>query len=159
VDSNGEVHEFPQEHGHFATVLQGAKQDDLFALVLLEDILAASMLVNDLIIFDQSKKPQPGDICIVPLGEPYGDRYFLVKIDSLTFDERTLSPEMRQEYPVPEELDPEPGRQLNWYPLAMSEDPKGFFEAAAKQGLTIVFPLPAEFVLATALRLSRRLAY
>jgi SOS-response transcriptional repressor LexA len=47
-----------------------------------EDIPQASILSGDLIIFDLEKKPQPGDICIGPIGE----RFFLLQIAAKTMD-------------------------------------------------------------------------
>ena len=44
IDGYGEVFDFPQELGHFASVLIGSKPDELFALVVMEDIPQASML-------------------------------------------------------------------------------------------------------------------
>jgi SOS-response transcriptional repressor LexA len=83
IDGYGELYDFPQEIGHFASVLIGSKPDEVFALVVTEDIPQASMLASDFIIFDIGKKPQPGDICIAPMGE----RLFLVRVRSSSFED------------------------------------------------------------------------
>jgi hypothetical protein len=79
------------------------------------DILQASIVAGDLTIFDRHKKPQPGDVCIGPIGQ----RLLLLKIASKTYDKETSSFETAQDYPIPEELtNPEIEQELNWYPLA-----------------------------------------
>jgi hypothetical protein len=44
IDRYGEVFDFPQKLGYFSSVLIGSKPEDLFALVVLEDIPQSSML-------------------------------------------------------------------------------------------------------------------
>ena len=123
IDHLGEIHEFPEKLGHFATVLPGSKPDEVFALVLMEDLPQASMLAQDFILFDMAKNPQPGDICISPIGE----RLFLIQVASKTFDDRTPSLEMAQQYPIPEKLtNSDLGQELHWYPLAYDEDTQIF---------------------------------
>jgi SOS-response transcriptional repressor LexA len=100
IDPYGEVYDFPQELGHFASVLIGSKPDEIFALVAIDGILQASILPNDFIIFDVGKKPQPGDICIAA----FGKRLFLIRVNSKTFDQETWSLETAQQYPIPENL-------------------------------------------------------
>ena len=77
INHYGEVFDFPQELGHFASVLIGSRPDKVFALVIMEDIPQANMSAQDFIIFDMGKKPQPGDICIAPIGE----RLFLIDLN------------------------------------------------------------------------------
>jgi SOS-response transcriptional repressor LexA len=156
VDKNGEVHDFPVELGHFPTTLVGSKPGEVFALVATEDIPQASMLAQDFIIFDMGKQPQPGDICIAPIGE----RLFLIRVASKTFDKDTPSLVIAQEYPIPEELtDPEIKQDLNWYPLAHDEDTDAYFLKIAEEQEMPIGSISPDWVVATALRLIRALAF
>ena len=156
VDRYGEVHDFPEELGHFATLLIGSKPDQVFALVLWESIPQASMLSPDFIIFDMGKKPQPGDICIAPIGS----RLFLVRVASKTFDKNTPSPMMAQDYPIPDKLtDPELGQELNWYPLAYDKDNHDYFIKVADSEHWPIKALSPDLVVATGVRLVRALAF
>jgi SOS-response transcriptional repressor LexA len=152
----GEVYDFPKELGHFASVFVGAKPENVFALAVMKDIPQASFLAGDLIIFDLKKKPQPGDICIGPIGE----KLFLIKIDSKTYDGSTFSIDTAQSYPIPEDLSkPELGQMLNWYPLAYDDETHDqFIKTAVDQNWPIT-ALPQALVVATALRLNRALAF
>lgn len=112
-DSYGELLDFPSEIGHFPTMLIGAKQEDLFTLAAQADIPQASILMHDFIIFDTDKVPQPGDICIGPIGS----RLFLTQINSRSFDERTPALVMKQDYQLPEELLPKDRKlRFHWHP-------------------------------------------
>jgi hypothetical protein len=156
VGSYGEVIEFPQNHGHFASVFMGTAPDAVFALSVLNDIPQASILVGDLIIFDLNKKPQPGDICIGPIG----DRTFLIKIASKTLDREIHSFETAIWYPIPDELsDPEIEQLLNWYPLAYDDDTDDWFTRVTLEQNWPIGPLLPSLIIATALRLSRTLAF
>lgn len=156
IDRYGEVYDFPQKLGHFASLLVGANPAELFGLVAFEDIPQAGILLGDLIIFDSGKKPQPNDICIFPIGE----RLFLVRVTSKTFDREITSDVMAMEYPIPEELVREDVEQLIiFFPLAYDETTQDYFMGIAEEmGFTPSLMLP-ELVLATALRLSRQLAF
>jgi hypothetical protein len=156
VGSHGEVLEFPQKHGHFATLLVGAEPRNVFALMVIEDIPQASLLTQDLLICDVGKKPQPGDICLAPLG----DRTFLIRVASKTFDANTPSLEMAQEYPIPESLSRKELRQkLHWYPLAYDENSHDYFEAIMAEQELPIGPMIQDFAVATILRLTRSLAF
>ena len=156
VNNLGEVYEFPEKIGHFATVLIGSNPGEVFSLAVMEDIPQASLLAQDLIIFDRGKKPQPGDICIGPIGE----RLFLFRIGSKTFDRDTPSLVMAQDYPIPEELTkPELGQELNWYPLVYEEKNHDTFMAIADEQRWEIKPVKPELIVATALRLTRILAF
>ena len=155
IDGYGELYDFPQELGHFASVLIGSKPDEVFALVVMEDIPQASMLASDFIIFDMGKKPQPGDICIAPMGE----RLFVVRVASTSFED-TPSLVAAQQYPIPEKLArPDPYLVLNWYPLAYSEENHDYFIKISEEQRWPIGPLQPGFVMATALRLIRALAF
>jgi SOS-response transcriptional repressor LexA len=156
VDKYGELFDFPEELGHFPTLLLGAEPGEVYALVVMEDIPQASLLSQDLIIFDQGKRPQPGDICIAPIGQ----RLFLIQIGSKTFDKEIDSLEMAQQYPIPENLtNPELEQRLNWYPLAYDEQNHEYFAKIADEQHWPYAAIPQEFIAATALRLTRILAF
>ena len=155
VNNFGEVLEFPESHGHFATLLQGVDREKLFALHVSEPVANTLIDAGDLIIFDQSKAPLPGDTCIVPIG----NRLFLARIDSKTYDAEVQSLDMKQDYPIPVHLAPERRQFLNWYPLAYSDASHDEFMRVAEEQRMPIAALPPELVLATALRLSRRLAF
>jgi SOS-response transcriptional repressor LexA len=156
VNALGEVYDFPENYGHFATLLIGSRPGELFALGVIEDIPQAAMESHDLIIFDQGKHPQPGDICIVPIGE----RYFLSQIVSKTLDKDLTSLEVSNKYPVPEELeDMDLGKKLNWYPIAYDDDTHDLFVEILREQDWNMAEIPTDFVVATALRLTRTLAF
>lgn len=156
VGEYGEVYDFPQNLGHFASVFVGAAPGEVVALAVTVDIPQASIQSGDLIIFDLEKKPQPGDICISPIGE----RFFLFKIASKTLDKEFLSFISAERYPIPENLsDPNREQLLNWYPLAYDEETHDWFTQVAKEQDWPVAPIKPEFILATALRLTRALAF
>ena len=109
INQLGEVYDFPEMLGEIPAVFAGAKPDDVFALVLTEDIPQVEMEVNDFIFFDKGKKPQPGDICI----GIFGERYLLFRITYKTFDKEMVSYEASHDYPFPEVLsDPEREQRL-----------------------------------------------
>lgn len=156
VNQYGEVYEFPHKLGHFSTVFIGSKPDEVFALYLTADIPQISMCSQDLIIFDIGKKPQPGDICLAPIGS----RIFLIQIGSKTFDERTTSLLVAQQYPVPNDLiNPDIQQDLNWYPLAYNEESHQYFISVAEEENWPIKPISSDLVIATALRLIRQLAF
>lgn len=156
IGAYGEVYDFPQNLGHFATVLVGAQPGNVVALAVTADIPQASILSGDLILFDLEKSPQPGDICIGPIG----DRFFLLKIAAKTLDKDIVSYETAQWYPIPENLtDPELEQKLNWYPLAYDDTTQELFEAIARDENYPIGPIPQNLILATALRLTRALAF
>ena len=159
VNKYGEVYDFPQELGHFATLLIGSEPGEVFALVVMEDIPQANMNAQDLLICDYGKRPQPGDICIIPFGLNTS-RLFLCQMYSLTFDKDTPQLVVANSYPIPEDLiDKELGQKLNWTPLAYDEDTEEYFlDLAEKEGVP-AGPIPPELVAATVLRLSRALAF
>ena len=156
VGEYGEVVDFPAELGHFASIFIGAKPENVFALAVTEDIPQANILAGDLIIFDLKKKAQPGDICIGPIGQ----KLFLIKIDSKTYDSETFSPETAQSYPIPEDLaKPELKQMLNWYPLAYNDETQAWFMQIAEGQNWAIGSMAVDLIVATALRLSRALAF
>jgi hypothetical protein len=152
----GEVIDFPKEFGHFASVFVGAAPETVFALMVTEDLPQSSMLAGDLLIFDQGKKPQPGDICIGTIDQ----RLFLIQIAAKTMNREIHFFETVIWYPIPNNLiDPELGQRLNWYPLAYDNATHDQFTATAEEQNWPVGPLPPDFIVATALRLSLQLAF
>ena len=159
INRYGELFEFPEKHGHFASVLQGANPDDIFALVASENIPEASILHGDLLICDLSKRPQPNDIAILPLGRS-GKRFFLCRIHSLTSDKDLDNLEVSNQYPIPETMiDTSLGQRFNWVPLAHGvETEKYFLQETEKENMPLRAISP-ELVMGTILRLSRSLAF
>ena len=156
IGAYGEVYDFPQNLGHFASVFIGATPGNVMALAVTKDIPQASIMAGDLIILDLKKKLQPGDICIGPIGE----RFFLLKIASKTLDKEFLSYVSAEWYPIPEKLtDPDREQLLNWYPLAYDDETHDWFTKVAKEQDWPIAPIKHEFILATALRLTRALAF
>lgn len=160
VDRYGELFEFPQNLGHFATLLVGATPGQVFALAVWDDIPEASILAGDFLICDYGKRPQPGDIAILPF-DPQGKRMFLCDIFSLTLDKDMPNLEVSNTYPMPENMiDPELGKKFNWAPLAFDNDStKTHFQDLAQElGMPQLAASP-DIVVATVLRLSRNLAF
>ena len=159
VNRFGEVYDFPEKYGHFATVLIGADPLDVFALAVTEDIPEASILAGDLLICDFAKKPQPGDIAIIPFGQK-ARRWFLARMHSTTFDKDTPQLVMANQYPIPEELtDKQLGKKLNWAPLAYDEGTEEHLLRIIEDEDVPMAAIPPDLVLATVLRLSRTLAF
>jgi SOS-response transcriptional repressor LexA len=152
VDHLGEVLDFPEVLGWFDDIFFGAKPETIFALILTEDIPEANMRARDGILFDPTKKAQPGDVCILPIGE----RLFLMKIDSKTIDRQMHSLEASIRFPMPPDLiDPNIDQLLYCHPLAYDESMDELFVAIAEEQNWPIAPMPSNFVLATALHLWR----
>jgi SOS-response transcriptional repressor LexA len=159
VNKYGEVYDFPQELGHFATLLIGSEPGEVFALVVMEDIPQASIMAQDLLICDYGKRPQPGNICIIPFGMK-AERLFLCQMYSLTFDKDTPQMVVANPYPIPENLlNKDLGQKLNWTPLTYDEDSEEYFLDLTQEEDVPAGPIPPELVVATVLRLSRALAF
>jgi SOS-response transcriptional repressor LexA len=150
----GEVLGFLEPLGEFPAVLVGVKPEEVFALVLTEDMPQVSMQANDFIIFDATKKPQPGDICVCILRK----RFFLMRITKKTFDDRFLSYEGSQDYPFPDELsDPDRNQRFHYEPLAYTKENHDIFLKILDDEEISYFPFPEFFIHGTALRLIRAL--
>jgi SOS-response transcriptional repressor LexA len=160
VNRYGELKEFPQNHGHFATLLLGANPGEVFALMLEEDIPEASMLAGDLLICDYGKRAQPGDIAILPF-DGQATVLFLCSIISFTLDKDMPSLEVSNPYPRPETtINKEYGQKLNWVPIGYDqEDTEEYYVEIGRKLGTPMFALPPELVVATVLRLTRNLAF
>jgi hypothetical protein len=67
---------------------------------------------------------------------------------------------MAQDYPIPEKLtNPDLDQDLHWRPLAYDEDNHEYFIKVAAEQHWPIGPMPSGFVVATALRLVRALAF
>lgn len=156
IDPFEKVIDFPKKLGHFVTVLIGSKPDEVFALVITDGIEQQGIHPSDFIIFDIGKKPQPGDICIAPIGH----RLFLERVGSKTFDRETPSFEMAQQYLIPGKLI-QPGleQDLHWVPISYNEETQAYFDKVTEEQHWPVGPLPQKYILATALRLIQALAF
>ena len=137
----------------------GADPDDVFALAVMENIPEANMLIGDWLICDRSKRPQPGDIAILPISKGMR-RFLLCRIHSLTSDKDLESFEASNQYPIPENLlDTSPGQRFNWVPLAYSDETVDYFEQELDKEGWPARAIPPEFVMGTVLRLTRHLAF
>lgn len=156
VNSLAEVLSFPEHVGHFVTVIEGDEKTEVFALACIEDMPQASLQAGDLILLEMNRALQPGGIGLAILGK----RFFLIKCASKTFDKELWSLDVAIEYPIPEKLQNRDLEQLvHWYPLAHDEETHSFFEKMMEeQGLPIC-PIPPFWVLAVAVRLTRKLAF
>jgi hypothetical protein len=75
-------------------------------------------------------------------------------------DREIQSFEMAIWYPIPNDLiNPDLGQRLNWYPLAYDDTTHDFFAKIAEEQKWPVGPLPDNLIIATALRLTRQLAW
>lgn len=156
INRLGEVYDFPELLGEIPAVFSGVKPDDVFALVLMEDIPQVNMEVNDFIFFDKGRKPQPGDICI----GIFGERYLLFRISYKTFDKEIVSYEASHDYPFPVELsDLEREQRFHYEPMAYTEELRDVFMKMLKSDGLEYFPVSDDYIIATALRLTRSLSY
>jgi SOS-response transcriptional repressor LexA len=133
VDSFGIVRNFPQKTVHSATPTLRSNPEDLFGLHVAGNLPAFKMLPHDVLIMDQGKVPQVGDICLTLINE------YRVLIQITDEDEQT-------------------GR-LSW--ITLDEDNYKNPVIADIQGSQDSYQqsLPRDFILATALRLTRYLAH
>lgn len=156
LNQYGEVTEFPQKHGHFASLLVGSKPEELFGIVAMEDIPQCGILTGDLIIFDYGRKPKPNEVALYSTG----DRWWIIRVVNKTFDELIRSEVMAQDYPIPKEQSSTNRRQLlNWHPFAFDEITEDYFLGVAEEEKIRIGPIPPELIAATAVRLSRQLAF
>lgn len=156
IDRFGEIINFSEELGHFPIVLMGVDEYHVFALEVIQDISQANILSGDYLICDYGKRPQPGDICIAPFGE----RFFLISIRSKTLDRDTPHFEVSIDYPIPDDLIKDGVEQkLHWAPLAWDESTHDYFMGIVEEQNVPLGPIPPEYILGTALRLSRALAF
>jgi len=133
VDQYGRVHNFPEKTNHFATLSLQSNPNDLFALHVLGILPEFNFFPHDVLIMDQGKAPQVGDICLTLINE------YRVLIQITDEDEQT-------------------GR-LSW--ITLDEDNETNPVIADIQGSQESYPqsFPREFIIATALRLTRSFAY
>ncbi|MBT4682343.1 MAG: hypothetical protein HOB70_04815 [Chloroflexi bacterium] len=158
VDRLGEIHDFPENHGHFATLLIGADPEKIFALAVEESIPSASILSGDLLICDFGKKPQPGDMAIFALGSG-GENLILCDIHALSMDKNMTNLEVANEYPMPEELiNKDLEKKYHWAPVAFDGSPLEYIQNAEKNGYSDL-AIYNKYVVATVLRLTRNLAF
>jgi hypothetical protein len=67
---------------------------------------------------------------------------------------------MKQDYQLPEDLLPKDSQhRFHWHPLAYNEDSYDYFMGIADEERFQLKPIPREFIVATALRLIRALAF
>lgn len=131
VNKYGEAFEFPSGLGHFATLLLDSEPGELFAVIMVGEIPQEEILAHDVIIFEQGITTRPGDICIAPIGK----KQFLIQID--------------------EQIE----TKFTWHPLAFDKDNPEYFTNLLREQDWQRETIPESFIIATALRLTRRLAF
>jgi hypothetical protein len=131
VNNFGEVYQFPSSLGHTATLLLDSEPGELFALTMTGDIAQEDLLVHDVIIFEQGITPGPCDICIGPIGV----KQYLIQID--------------------EEIN----NRFTWHPLSYDVERQDYFTDLLREQDWRMETIPEGFIVATALRLTRHLAF
>jgi len=158
VDGFGMLHDFPKLVDHFPSVLQGIKPENVAAVIVTQDIPEANILSQDILICDMGKRPQPGDLAILPFGLQ-SETFFLCKIHKLTMDKDMPNMEVANDYPLPEiMIDEELGQKLYWSPIAFSEETQEYYFGLMEKADVPLGPIPPEYIMATVLRLTRNLA-
>ena len=133
VDPYGIVHNFPQKTVHSATPTLRSNPKDLFAFHIAGNPPAINMLPHDVLIMDQGKSPQVGDICLTLI-----DKYHVL-VQITAEDQQT--------------------GQLSWITLDEDDDNNPVVIAVQESQDSYQQSLPRDFILATALRLTRYLAH
>jgi len=132
VDQYGIVRNFPKKTLHFVTTTLQSNPQDLFALHIAEKIPAFNFVPHDILIMNQRKDPQVGDICLTLIN----DYRVLIQVT----DENEVK-----------------GR-LSWITLDEDNINPVMAEVQGSQS-SYLQSLPKEFIIATALRLTRYFAY
>jgi SOS-response transcriptional repressor LexA len=133
VDRFGIVRNFPRKTVHSATPTLRSKPEDLFALHVAWELPAFNMLPHDVLIMDQGKHSQIGDICLTLIGK------YHVLIQIIDEDQQT--------------------GKLSWITLDEDDDNNPVVIAVQESRDSLLQWLPRDFILATALRLTRYLAH
>lgn len=129
VDQYGIVRDFPQKVGHFATLPIQSQPQDLFALHVAAPLPIFNLAPQDIIILDQGREPQIWDLCLA-----------ILKGEHVLFQIQ--------------EIVEETGK-FSWMTLDEDDEQNPLISRSN--------PLPQllqkEFILATAWRLTRQLAF
>lgn len=133
VDQFGIVHNFPKKTHHFVTPTLQSNPKDLFALYVSGHLPEFNIVPHDIMIFDQDKTPQVGDICF-----------------TLINNNRVLVQIMDED----QEKD-----RMSW--MTLDEDNANNPVLLEDQEIQDSYPqsLPRDFIIATALRITRHLAF
>ena len=159
VDGFGLLNDFPKLVDHFPAVLPGTDPTNISALIVAQDIPEANINSQDILICDMGKRPQPGDIAILPLGRQ-AKKFFLARIHELTMDKNMPNPEVATDYPLPETMiEDELGRMLYWSPLAFSEETEEHFSSLLDNLKVPLGPISPDLIIGTVLKLIRNLAF
>jgi SOS-response transcriptional repressor LexA len=133
VDPFGIVRNFPKITVHSATPTLRSNPKDLFAFHVAGDLPVFNMLPHDVLIMDQGKTPQVGDICLTRI-----DNYHVL-VQITNEDEQT-------------------GR-LSWTTLDEDDENNPVIATIQESQDSLLQLLPRDFIIATALRLTRYLAH
>ena len=141
VNCFGELVNFPQKIGHFASLVPGTEPGEVFALNIREGIPEVIFLFGDMLICSKDKIPQPGGIAILPFGRN-GKRFLLCNIPGLiSNDDNPLE------------------QRFRWHPSAFSAETKDYFDQEFDREGWPGQAIPTEFVLGTVLRMTRHLTF
>jgi SOS-response transcriptional repressor LexA len=138
VNRYGELHEFPRLHGQLATLLLASQPGRVYAISMAGDIPQENLLAHDVIIFEEGVTPYPEDICIAPIGEK---QYLIQIVDVIPSSAANGEP------------------YFTWRPIAYDSNMHDYFMDLVQEQDWELDTIPESFIIATALRLSRRLAY
>lgn len=133
VDQFGIVRNFPQKTTHSVTPTLKSNPKDLFALHVSGNLPEFKMVPHDIIILDQGKEPKIGDICLTLVNE---NRILVYITDE----------------------DQETGR-FSWTTLNEDDTDNPALGDIKESPDPYPTSFPKEFIIATALRLTRYLAY
>ena len=126
----------------------------MFGLRASQKISQANIEKGDILIVDFEKMPQNRSIALLPVG-PEG-RMFLCWSHGKTLDDRFLSFEVREPYPLPEQFVDEDLRQrMFWSPIAWDDETHEYFEALGEKGGFPVAPIPGNLISGTVIELIR----
>jgi hypothetical protein len=152
------VQQFPSQLGYFPVVLLGVDENRVFAVQATADIPQEHIRGGDCLICDADKRPQPGDIALLPFGKR-SNRQFLCRIYSATFGGSDFDVELDyteavSTYPMPEFLlDPDNDQRLTWAPISYSPETEAYLMAEAEKEKVPLSPIPPDFVFGTVIRL------
>jgi len=133
VDQFGIVHDFPEKSNHFATLALQSNPKDLFALHVSGNLPIFNFVPHDILIMDQGRSPQVGDICLTIINE----NRILIQI---TGQEKKTG-------------------KLSWITIGEDDDNNPVITEIQDSQGSYPHYLLKEFIIATALRLTRHLAY
>ena len=131
-----------------------ADPQSIFGLRASHKIPQANIEKGDILVLDAKKMPQSGFMSLLPVGPKR--RLFLCWSHGKTMDDRFLSFDVREPYPLPEQyVDGDLRQRMFWSPIAWDENTHEYFEQLAEKGGFLVEPIPKNLIFGTVLELIR----